>query len=194
MVDSEKRALYIRIALILLGWGGVCFLLYYFVFSPSSESESENEPKEQVEQSKEKSPSTESPPPSTEQDNRDPFERSFSEDEINEAKAVVDQFVQVIYEGERAGRKEFIEQLKPYVTDSYLKMYQQGNGLGETIKIKEKIINYVEHGQSIPDGTIGFNTTVVTDQGDYFSTMYYLIKEDGKWRVTEEADGLVPEE
>lgn len=194
MVDSEKRALYFRIALILLGWGGVCFLLYYFVFSPSTESESEDKPKGQVEQSKERSPSTESPPPNTEQDNRDPFERSFSEEEINEAKAVVDQFVQVIYEGARTGRKEFIEQLKPYVTDSYLKMYQQGNGLGETIKIKEKIINYVEHGQSIPDGMIGFNTTVVTDQGDYFSTMYYLIKEDGKWRVTEEADGLVPEE
>lgn len=193
-MDTEKRAVYFRIALILLGWGGICFLLYLFIFSPSTETEPQTKPKVQVGQPKKTSSSTKSPPPTIEQQNHDPFQLSFSENEIDEAKEVVDQFVDVIYEGERTGREEFINQLKPYVTDSYLNMYRQSNGLGEILEIKEKHIRYVEQGNAIPTGTIGFNTTVITDKGDYFSTMYYLIKENGKWRIIEEADGLVPED
>lgn len=195
-MDPRKRMTYFRLALILLGWGGACFALYLFISSPSSESKPQTAPKEQqVEQSNQTPSSTESPPPIQEQQtNRDPFQLSFSESEIEEAKKVVDQFVTVFFEGERTGREEFINQLKPYATDSYLDMYRQSNGLGEVLKVKEKYINYVEQGGAIPAGTISFNTTVVTEKGDYYSIMYYLIKENGKWRIIEEADGLVPED
>lgn len=190
-MDTEKKVLYFRVALILIGWAGICFLLYYFVFS--STPETVTKPKKKVEQPKKNLPLVQSPP-TVQQPKEDSFQQSFTESEIKEAKKVIDQFIDVIYEGERSSRDSFVNQLQPYTTTSYLEMYKQANGLGETITIKEKYINYVEHGNSIPEGTIVFNCTVLTEKGDYFSTMYFLVKESGTWRVTEEADGLVPED
>lgn len=185
---------YGRIFLILLSWGAICFLLYLFVLSPSTKNDLQTKPNAQKDEPlKVVSSSTTSPPP-LEQPQKDPFEFDFSESDIDEAREVVTKFLDVMYEGERTQREKFINLLKPYTTDSYLDRYRQSNGLGEALTIKEKHVHYIEAGRSAPPGTIGFQTVVITDDGDYFSNIYYLTRENGAWRIAEEEDGLVPEE
>lgn len=195
LVMLEKVAPYWRILLIFLGWGAVCFLLYFFVLSPSTEDDLQPEPEAQhKKQPKVASSLTKSPPPHVQSQEKDPFELNFSESEIEEAKEVVNQFLDVFYEGDRTKREAFIDQLKPYTTDAYLDLYRYANGLGEPIAIKEKHIQYVEQGRNAPQGAIGFHTVVITDEGDYFSSIYYLTRVNGTWRIAKEEEGLVPEE
>lgn len=182
-----------RFFLILVGWGGVCLLLYLFLFSPSTEPNRQTHPNEQKERQKVASSLTESPPPTNQQQKKDPFQLSFSETDIKEAKAVVQQFVDLYYEGERMERETFINQLKPYATDSYLDIFRQSNGLGEAIKINEKHVDYIELERSPVKGAMSFHVFVITENEDYFSSIYYLINENGKWKITEEGDGIVPE-
>ena len=192
---SAKSALSFRIFLILLGWGGVCLLLYLYVFSPSTKNNLQTKPNAQKEPPKVASSlTTKSPPPTPIQQQKDPFQLRFSESEIEEAKEVVQKFVDIFYEEERTEREQFLNQLKPYITDSYLNQYRQANGLGEAIKIKEKYIRYIEKEGITSEETMGFHTVVITEDGDYFSKIFYLTKENDKWRIKEEGDGLVPEE
>lgn len=190
-MDANKR-LFFRYGLLILGWAGICGLLYFFLWIPYFKEE----PSAQKQEVKQKEPpaSEESPPPTTEPETKDPFQLSFSKSEIQEAQKIVEKFTQLIYEGERTDREGFIEKLKPFTTESYLKKFQHANGLGEPIKIKEKHISYIEQGASIRAGWMGINSTVVTEQGDMFSTMYYLVKENDTWRITEEANGIIPED
>lgn len=179
-------------ALIILAWAGVCGLLYFFVLAPLLKDKSPPNSKT-VEQKTQ--PEAKDPPATMKQTpDTGPFNTSFSQAEIEEAKKVVDQFVQVIYEGDRSSRDQFVNQLEQYTTDEYLSTYKQANGLGEPIKLKEKHISHIEHGESAAKGWISFNCTVVTEQGNVYSTLYYLRKQNGTWRVTEEADSFVPED
>lgn len=189
-MDAEKKKFYMQMTLIVLGWAGICGLLYFFLLAPLLKEDPPPEEKPIAQPKKEEK--DESAP--EESSDQDPFTLSFTQTDIKEAKSVLEQFVKVIYEGERSSRDRFVNQLRPYTTDKYLNTFKQANGLGEPIKIKEKHISHIEHGTSIPAGWISFNSTVVTENGEIQSTMYFLTKESGTWRVTEEADSFVPED
>lgn len=195
-MDAEQKRFYFRMTLMILGWAGVCGLLYFFLLKPFLKDDKPADKKvvkQQQPPSKQQTPNQTEQQPDT-QAQQDPFEITFTKNDIAAAQKVLDQFTQILYTGNRTSRDAFVNSLKPYTTDDYLTIYKQSNGLGEPIKIKQKKLSYIEQGTSIPEGWMGFNCVIVSDKDVIFSRMYFLVRESGTWRVKEEADSFVPDE
>lgn len=182
-MDKQKAIMVLRLSLLVLLWGAICFLLYYFLWKPDEPDAPKSSPKkQQTEQNislNEQQPQTVSEQESTD----DPYVVFYSEADMQQAKQNAELYLRSAYEIEHDGPSGLIRDIQPYVTPSFAAQFSDINRTGEATPIQKLILL---PGAESSAQMIQLNCTVIFKNKQASRIALTMYKEKDQWLVEHE--------
>jgi hypothetical protein len=183
-MDKQKAAVVLRLSLLILLWGAICFLLYYFLWKPDEPNHSKpSSKKQQTEQTISPVEQQQTQPSSEQESSDDPYVVPYSEADMQQAKQNAELYLRSTYEIEHNGPSGFIRDIQPYVTSSFSEQFSDLNRIGEPLSIQKLILL---PGDESSTQMIQLECTVIFSDKQFINTDLTMLKENNQWLVHRE--------
>lgn len=182
-MDKQKVAVVLRLSLLILLWGAICFLLYYFLWKPDEPDHPKPPTKKHQSEQNQSSIEQQSPTISEVESRNDPYVVSYSETDMQQAKQNAELYLRSAYEIEHKGPSGFIRDIQPYSTSSFAKQFASINRSGNPQPIQKLIIL---PGAESSSQIIQLDCTVIFKNNLASSIVLTMVKEKDQWLVNRE--------